>query len=128
MHNARAQQWIEDIRAAKAAQSEQEVLVLPPTPTGHVPELQLEEGRFKAYGFVHWKRRRRGFPIRGPAALMPSSNGISPKATSVEVDAPVTEAAPQAVDRTWASTNTTERSGRTTGRWKGGKKKRGNSG
>ena len=51
LHNARAAQWINDIRAAKAAQSKRDVIGLPAAPDGTLPELQLEEGRFKAYRF-----------------------------------------------------------------------------
>ena len=69
LHNARAQQWIEDIRAAKAAQSERDVLVLPPTPTGHVPELQLEEGRFKAYRFRSLKEETAWIPDSGSSRI-----------------------------------------------------------
>ena len=69
LHNARAQQWIADIRAAKAAQSERDVLVLPPTPSGHVPELQLEEGRFKAYRFRSLEEETAWIPDSGSSRI-----------------------------------------------------------
>ena len=58
-----------DIRAAKAAQSERDVLVLPPTPSGHVPELQLEEGHFKAYRFRSLKEETAWIPDSGSSRI-----------------------------------------------------------
>ena len=69
LHNARAQQWIADIRSAKAAQSERDVLVLPPTPSGHLPELQLEEGRFKAYRFRSLEEETAWIPDSGSSRI-----------------------------------------------------------
>ena len=51
LHNARMDAWEMALREAKKIQIDQSMLALPMAPDGTIPELLLEEGRFRAYRF-----------------------------------------------------------------------------
>lgn len=51
LHNERLALWAESLQAARERQASTEIVRLPPTPAGEIPELLMEGGRFRAYRF-----------------------------------------------------------------------------
>ena len=51
LHNARAEAWLERLKASRQAQKAQDLIDLDPTPDGRRPQIKLEDGRFCAYRF-----------------------------------------------------------------------------
>jgi DNA polymerase-3 subunit epsilon len=51
LHNLRMDEWDQALRLSREAQMSREILTLPQTPQGGVPEILLSLGRFQAYRF-----------------------------------------------------------------------------
>lgn len=69
LHNQRASAWLERFKAAKRQQNQTQVISLPPTPEGWVPELQLEQGKFKAYRFAGETENAEWIPDAGSGRI-----------------------------------------------------------